>query len=53
MSLGPLPVDGMGEFFLPQGLLAAGYRIIDVSQEPADGDPSHSGVSVVRGALRR
>ena len=28
------------------------YRFLDVSVEPADGNPGHSGRSVLRGALR-
>jgi len=31
---------------------AAGYRYLDVSQEPADGNPNHSGQSVLRVPLR-
>ena len=27
------------------------FPIVDVSVEPLDGDPTHSGVSVVRGVL--
>ena len=36
---------------LPEGLDLAEYPIVDVSLEPLDGDPTHSGVSVARGAL--
>ncbi|MBD7917495.1 anti-sigma factor [Cellulomonas sp. Sa3CUA2] len=50
VSLGTL--DGTsGEFALPPGLDLAEFPVVDVSDEPLDGEPAHSGVSVVRGAL--
>lgn len=50
VSLGTL--DGTtGEFALPAGLDLAEFPVVDVSDEPLDGEPAHSGVSVVRGAL--
>ncbi|WP_369822534.1 anti-sigma factor [Cellulomonas sp. KH9] len=50
VSLGTL--DGTsGTFALPPGLDLAEYPVVDVSDEPLDGEPAHSGVSVVRGAL--
>ena len=36
---------------LPRGLDLGEYPLVDVSVEPLDGDPSHSGVSVARGEL--
>ncbi|WP_413316592.1 anti-sigma factor [Agrococcus sp. 1P02AA] len=39
------------EIVLPDGLDLAGYPIVDVSVEPFDGDPTHSGESVWRGVL--
>ena len=36
---------------LPEGLDLSEYPIVDVSVEPLDGDPTHSGVSVARGEL--
>jgi hypothetical protein len=36
---------------LPDGLDLAAYPLVDVSIEPLDGDPAHSGRSVVRGRL--
>nr|WP_211661762.1 anti-sigma factor [Modestobacter muralis] len=36
---------------LPAGLDLGDYPVVDVSVEPLDGDPSHSGVSVARGSL--
>ncbi|WP_222192944.1 anti-sigma factor [Modestobacter italicus] len=38
---------------LPEGLDLVSYPVVDVSIEPLDGDPTHSGVSVVRGQLSR
>ncbi|TYP80639.1 anti-sigma factor [Blastococcus xanthinilyticus] len=42
---------GSQTFELPEGLDLAAYPIVDVSVEPLDGDPAHSGVSVARGVL--
>lgn len=36
---------------LPVGLDLADYPLLDISVEPLDGDPTHSGVSVARGDL--
>ena len=46
-------VQGGGEVSLevPSGVDLTEYPVVDVSVEPLDGDPSHSGVSVVRGRL--
>lgn len=50
VSLGLL--DGAeGRFVLPAGLDLAEYPVVDVSREPLDGDPAHSGDSIVRGVL--
>lgn len=38
-------------FNLPAGVNLEEYPIVDVSDEPLDGDPRHSGVSIVRGTL--
>ena len=43
--------SGMVTFELPNGLDLGRFPIVDVSVEPLDGDPTHSGVSVVRGVL--
>jgi anti-sigma factor RsiW len=47
--VGVLAPDGKGIWSLPADV-AVRYRAIDVSLEPADGDPAHSGRSVLRGA---
>ena len=49
VSLGPLRNDGIYE--LPPGLDPAAFPIVDVSVEPIDGVPTHSGDSVLRGQL--
>ncbi|CCG01157.1 anti-sigma factor [Blastococcus saxobsidens] len=42
---------GTQTFELPTGIDLGAYPIVDVSVEPLDGDPTHSGVSVARGVL--
>ena len=50
VSLGLL--DGpTGRFSIPAGVDLAEYPVVDVSAEPADGNPAHSGDSIVRGTL--
>ena len=43
--------NGTTTLALPEGIDLAEYPIVDVSLEPLDGDPTHSGDSVARGAL--
>lgn len=50
VSLGPLRSDGL--YDLPAGLDPEAFPVVDVSIEPLDGDPTHSGDSVLRGQLR-
>ncbi|WP_104045705.1 anti-sigma factor [Arthrobacter sp. ZGTC412] len=40
-----------GRFDVPAGLDLSGYPIVDISDEPLDGNPAHSSVSIVRGTL--
>ncbi len=42
---------GTEDFELPEGLDLGEYPVVDVSVEPLDGDPAHSGESVARGLL--
>ena len=42
---------GSQTFELPSGLALGDFPIVDVSVEPLDGDPTHSGISVARGEL--
>lgn len=50
VSLGVLE-GSEGRFDLPDGLDLADFPLVDVSEEHFDGDPAHSGDSVVRGPL--
>lgn len=50
ISLGVL--DGSrGSFPIPEGVDLDEYGLVDISVEPVDGDPAHSGDSIVRGSL--
>ncbi|KGM14881.1 hypothetical protein N867_14485, partial [Actinotalea fermentans ATCC 43279 = JCM 9966 = DSM 3133] len=50
VSLGLL--DGEeGRFLVPAGVDLTEYPVVDVSREPTDGNPAHSGDSIVRGLL--
>ena len=51
VALGVLAPGDEGEFEVPTGLIDEGYRIVDISAEKNDGDPTHSGVSLARGEL--
>lgn len=50
VSLGVMPGSG-GQLALPDGLDLDAFPVVDISLEPFDGDPTHSGDSVVRGQL--
>ncbi len=50
VSLGPL-TGTSGRFPLPEDLDVGEFPVVDVSSEPLDGDPAHSGDSIVRGTL--
>ena len=41
-----------GRFTVPAAIDLAQFPIVDVSDEPFDGDPSHSSVSMVRGTIQ-
>jgi hypothetical protein len=49
VSLGPLRPDGV--YDVPAGVDPAEFPIVDISVEPVDGDPTHSGDSLLRGEL--
>jgi hypothetical protein len=51
VSLGMLEGTS-GTFTVPAGLDVSRFHLVDVSDEPRDGNPAHSGDSIVRGALR-
>ena len=50
ISLGVLD-DSSGTFRVPDSVDLDEYRLVDISFEPVDGDPAHSGDSIVRGEL--
>jgi anti-sigma-K factor RskA len=49
VSLGPLHPGG--DYVVPRGIDPAEYPIVDISVEPVDGEPTHSGRSVLRGVF--
>lgn len=51
VSLGVLNPQADGTFQIPTGATAQGYRIVDISLEPEDGNPEHSHDSLIRGTL--
>jgi hypothetical protein len=44
--------DGRGKLVVPDGIDPARFSVVDVSREPVDGVPAHSGDSIVRGQLQ-
>lgn len=50
VSLGLL-TGGSGVFEVPDEIDPEEFNLVDVSDEPRDGDPTHSGNSIVRGPL--
>lgn len=50
ISLGLL-TGTTGRFVVPASVDLAEYSVVDISAEPLDGDPTHSGNSIVRGGL--
>ena len=50
VSLGFL-TSSHGEFVIPAGYDPSAYPIVDISVEPRDGVPTHSGDSITRGTL--
>jgi anti-sigma-K factor RskA len=50
VSLGVMTSES-GIFAVPAGLDLGDFPIVDVSDEPLDGNPAHSSVSIVRGTL--
>ncbi len=51
VALGVLDSSGHGQFAVPAGLDLASYSAVDVSLQPMNGSPLHSGDSPVRGEL--
>lgn len=50
ITLGPLDAERQ-EFLVPPDLDLSEFTVVDISREPLDGDPTHSGDSLWRGAL--
>ncbi len=50
VSIGVLE-GSQGTFVIPAGIDLDDFAVVDVSQESLDGDPAHSGDSIVRGVL--
>ncbi len=44
-------IEHTGRFTVPAGVDLSRFNIVDVSREPINGDPTHSGDSIVRGRL--
>jgi hypothetical protein len=49
VSLGPVRSDGT--YVVPDTVDLVELPVVDVSREPGDGDPSHSGDSILRGTV--
>ncbi|KQO96756.1 hypothetical protein ASF30_16815 [Leifsonia sp. Leaf264] len=52
VSLGQLS-GSSGRFTVPNSIDVEQFSVVDISEEPADGNPAHSGDSIVRGQLRQ
>lgn len=50
ISLGS--ADGDGRLSIPAAIDPADFPVVDISVEPVDGDPTHSGQSILRGILQ-
>lgn len=50
VSLGPVRADAV--YAVPDTVDLADLSVLDVSEEPQDGDPAHSGDSLLRGEVR-
>ncbi|WP_127503980.1 anti-sigma factor [Actinoplanes solisilvae] len=51
VALGNLPDQGDSVLPVPPGIDMNQYRLVDISDEPHDGDATHSGRSLLRGIL--
>lgn len=51
VSLGVVDAADPGNLAVPAGYDPALYSVVDISVEPRDGDPAHSGRSILRGML--
>ncbi|MBB4744096.1 anti-sigma-K factor RskA [Actinoplanes octamycinicus] len=53
VAVGNLPATAEAVLEVPPGTDLNRYRVVDVSDEPHDGDATHSGKSLLRGTLTR
>jgi hypothetical protein len=53
VAVGSLPAKAEAVLTVPPGTDLNRYRLVDVSDEPHDGDATHSGKSLLRGTLTR
>ncbi|CAM5418559.1 hypothetical protein GCM10010329_79350 [Streptomyces spiroverticillatus] len=53
VALGVLHLDGTATLPAPEGIDLAAYPLVDISAQDDNGDPAHSGRSVLRGDLWR
>jgi anti-sigma-K factor RskA len=51
VSLGVVDPDRPGDFAVPATTDPSAFNVVDISIEPRDGDATHSGRSILRGAL--
>lgn len=51
VSIGVMPDGTQAQFPVPAGLIEKGFDTVDVSEEPLDEHPAHSGNSLLRGRL--
>jgi anti-sigma-K factor RskA len=51
VSLGDIEAEGARRFEIPEGYDPSVFSVVDISIEPHDGDETHSGRSILRGAL--
>jgi hypothetical protein len=50
-SVGLMDAD-QASFAVPADIDLARYPIVDISDEPLDGNPAHSSISMVRGTIQ-
>lgn len=53
VSVGVFPANTSATFHIDDALIEAGYLIVDLSNEPFDDEPRHSGDTIMRGELVR
>ncbi len=53
VSLGLVDPANPGSLAVPSGYDPTLYSVVDISVEPRDGDPAHSGRSILRGVLEK